>query len=59
MLQLEQETRLPQLTERWMSVGALQTAMVNAGLNIFVNEHSEKYASACAKVRVCNLTSVA
>lgn len=58
MLQLEQETRLPQLTERWMSVSALQTAMVKAGLNIFVNEHSEKYVSACTKVRVYNLTSV-
>ncbi|CAF96318.1 unnamed protein product, partial [Tetraodon nigroviridis] len=52
MLQLEQERALPQLTDRWMSVAALQAAMIGAGLNVFVNEHSEKYASACAKVRV-------
>lgn len=51
MLQLEQEGALPQLTDRWMSVAALQTAMINAGINVFVNEHSEKYASACSKVR--------
>uniref|UniRef100_H3CN91 Dynein axonemal intermediate chain 7 n=1 Tax=Tetraodon nigroviridis TaxID=99883 RepID=H3CN91_TETNG len=49
MLQLEQERALPQLTDRWMSVAALQAAMIGAGLNVFVNEHSEKYASACAK----------
>lgn len=52
MLQLEQERGLPQLTDRWMSVAALQSAMISAGLNIFVNEHSEKYTSACVKVRV-------
>lgn len=51
MLQLEQGTTLPQLTNRWMSVSALQTAIVNAGINVFVNEHSEKYVSTCAKVR--------
>lgn len=51
MLQLEQETGLPQLTNRWMSASALQTAIVNAGINVFVNEHSEKYVSTCAKVR--------
>lgn len=52
MLQLEQEIELPKLTDRWMSVAALQTAMINAGLNIFVNDHSEKYTSTCTKVRV-------
>lgn len=56
MLQLEQERGLPQLTDRWMSVAALQTAMVNAGLNVFVNEHSEKYTSVCAKVCVTVLS---
>ncbi|XP_056878608.1 dynein axonemal intermediate chain 7 isoform X2 [Takifugu flavidus] len=49
MLQLEQETTLPQLTNRWLSVSALQTAIINAGINVFVNEHSEKYVSTCAK----------
>lgn len=51
MLQLEQGKGLPQLAGRWMSVAALQTSMVNAGINVFVNERSEKYASTCAKVR--------
>lgn len=51
-LQLEQGRDLPQLTGRWMSVAALQAAMINAGLNVFVNEHSEKFAWACVKVRV-------
>lgn len=55
MLQLEEERGLPQFTDRWMSVSALQTAMISAGLNIFVDEHSEKYASVCAKVRVAVL----
>lgn len=52
MLQLEQDRALPQLTDRWTSLTTLQTAMISTGLNIFVNEHSKKYASVCAKVRI-------
>ncbi|KAM3588296.1 uncharacterized protein V6R79_025724 [Siganus canaliculatus] len=53
MLQLEQERGLTHLTGRWMSSPALLRAMLHAGINIFVNEHTEKYVkvkgSYCAK----------
>ncbi|XP_029318234.1 LOW QUALITY PROTEIN: dynein axonemal intermediate chain 7 [Cottoperca gobio] len=49
MLQSEQERGLSHLTGKWMSGPALQRAMLNAGVNIFVNEYTDKYVSSCGK----------
>ncbi|KAK5613900.1 hypothetical protein CRENBAI_014665 [Crenichthys baileyi] len=49
MLQLEQERGLSHLVGKWMSGPALQKAMLKAGINIFVNEHTQKYISICKK----------
>ncbi|XP_073336496.1 dynein axonemal intermediate chain 7 [Pagrus major] len=49
MLQSEQERGLSHLIGKWMSGPALQRAMLNAGINIFVNEYTDKYVSACGK----------
>ncbi|XP_036976768.1 dynein intermediate chain CFAP94, axonemal isoform X2 [Acanthopagrus latus] len=49
MLQSEQERGLSHLTGKWMSRSALQRATLNAGINIFVNEYTDKYVSACGK----------
>uniref|UniRef100_A0A8C6TYN8 Dynein axonemal intermediate chain 7 n=1 Tax=Neogobius melanostomus TaxID=47308 RepID=A0A8C6TYN8_9GOBI len=43
MLQTQEERRLSHLTQKWMSCTALQRAMQNSGINIFVNEFTEKY----------------
>ncbi|XP_063073646.1 dynein axonemal intermediate chain 7 [Engraulis encrasicolus] len=37
------------LTGQWMSAAALQKAMRNAGINIFTDQHSDKYVSVNAK----------
>lgn len=50
MLQSEQEKGLSHLTGKWMSGPALQKAMVSAGINIFVNEHTDKYVATFGKV---------
>lgn len=55
MLQTEREVGLAHLLGRWMSGSALQRAMLNAGINIFVNEHTDKYVSSCSKVCICYL----
>lgn len=52
MLQSEQERGLSHLTGKWMSCSALQRATLNAGINIFVNEYTDKYVSTCGKVRI-------
>ncbi|XP_038125819.1 dynein intermediate chain CFAP94, axonemal isoform X2 [Cyprinodon tularosa] len=49
MLQLEQQRGLSHLVGKWMSGHALQKAMLKAGVNIFVNEHTHKYVSFCRK----------
>uniref|UniRef100_A0A3Q2CFS3 Dynein axonemal intermediate chain 7 n=1 Tax=Cyprinodon variegatus TaxID=28743 RepID=A0A3Q2CFS3_CYPVA len=49
MLQLEQQRGLSHLMGKWMSGHALQKAMLKAGVNIFVNEHTHKYVSFCRK----------
>ncbi|XP_070847717.1 dynein axonemal intermediate chain 7 [Chaetodon trifascialis] len=49
MLQSEQERGLSHLIGKWMSGPALQRAMLNAGINIFVNEYTDKYISTCGK----------
>ncbi|XP_030575871.1 dynein axonemal intermediate chain 7 isoform X2 [Archocentrus centrarchus] len=49
MLQSEQKRGLSHLIGKWMSGPALQRAMLNAGINIFVNEYTDKYVSNCAK----------
>ncbi|XP_020494390.2 dynein axonemal intermediate chain 7 [Labrus bergylta] len=49
MLQSEQERGLSHLKEQWMSGPALQRAMIDAGINIFVNEYTHKYVSTIAK----------
>lgn len=50
MLQSEQERGLSHLIGKWMSGPVLQRAMLNAGINIFVNEYTNKYVSTCGKV---------
>lgn len=50
MLQSEQERGLSHLIGKWMSGPALQRAMLNAGVNIFVDEYTDKYVSTCGKV---------
>ncbi|XP_018555984.1 dynein axonemal intermediate chain 7 isoform X1 [Lates calcarifer] len=49
MLQSEREKGLSHLLGKWMSSPVLQRAMLNAGINIFVSEHTDKYVSTCAK----------
>ncbi|XP_046878778.1 dynein axonemal intermediate chain 7 [Hypomesus transpacificus] len=49
MLQSDQDTGLNHILGVWMSFSDLQKAMVNAGVNVFVNEHSDKYVSISAK----------
>ncbi|XP_059182374.1 dynein axonemal intermediate chain 7 [Centropristis striata] len=49
MLQSDQEKGLSHLIGKWMSGPALQRAMLNTGINIFVNEYTEKYISTCGK----------
>ncbi|XP_072528979.1 dynein axonemal intermediate chain 7 [Salminus brasiliensis] len=43
MLQMDQAHELAHILGKWMSASALQTAMRRAGVNIFVNEYSDKY----------------
>lgn len=50
MLQSEQERGLAHLLGKWMSGPSLQRAMLNAGINIFVNEYADKYISSYGKV---------
>ena len=52
MLQAEQETGLSHLLGKWMSGPALQRAMLNVGINIFVREYTDKYVSVCKKVNI-------
>ncbi|XP_058480321.1 dynein axonemal intermediate chain 7 [Solea solea] len=49
MLLSEQEKGLSHLLGKQMSGPVLQRAMLNAGINIFVNEHTDKYVSTCGK----------
>ncbi|XP_076010503.1 dynein axonemal intermediate chain 7 [Genypterus blacodes] len=49
MLQSKQQNGLSHLTGKWMSGPALQRAMINSGINIFVNEHTDKYVNTCGK----------
>ena len=50
MLQSDQDTGLNHILGVWMSFSDLQKAMVNAGVNVFVNGLSDKYVSISAKV---------
>lgn len=58
MLQLEQERGLSHLIGKWMSGPILQRAMLNAGINIFVNEYTDKYVITCGKVCIPNLMAL-
>uniref|UniRef100_A0A8C7SWP8 Dynein axonemal intermediate chain 7 n=1 Tax=Oncorhynchus mykiss TaxID=8022 RepID=A0A8C7SWP8_ONCMY len=49
MLQSDQERGLNHILGQWMSPSGLQKAMVSAGVNIFVNQYSDKYVSVNAK----------
>ncbi|XP_030198380.1 dynein axonemal intermediate chain 7 [Gadus morhua] len=49
MLQVEQEGVLSHLQGQWMGCGALRKAMANAGLNLSVNEHTDRYIRSCGK----------
>ncbi|XP_030006025.1 dynein axonemal intermediate chain 7 [Sphaeramia orbicularis] len=49
MLQSDQAKGLSHLTGKWMSGPALQRAMLNTGINIFVNEFTEKYVKTYSK----------
>ncbi|CAB1345768.1 unnamed protein product [Coregonus sp. 'balchen'] len=44
-----QERGLNHILGQWMSPSGLQKAMVSAGVNIFVNQYSDKYVSVNAK----------
>uniref|UniRef100_A0A3Q2XD27 Dynein axonemal intermediate chain 7 n=1 Tax=Hippocampus comes TaxID=109280 RepID=A0A3Q2XD27_HIPCM len=50
MLQTDREVALTNLFGKWMSAPDLQQAMVKAGINVFVNEHTEKFVTSCRKV---------
>uniref|UniRef100_A0A3B5AQ31 Dynein axonemal intermediate chain 7 n=1 Tax=Stegastes partitus TaxID=144197 RepID=A0A3B5AQ31_9TELE len=43
MLQSEPDRGLSHFTGKWMSVSELQKAMISAGVNVFVNEYTDKY----------------
>uniref|UniRef100_A0A672QC00 Dynein axonemal intermediate chain 7 n=1 Tax=Sinocyclocheilus grahami TaxID=75366 RepID=A0A672QC00_SINGR len=45
MLHMEERKNLDHLLGKWMSPSDLQKAMRRAGINIFVNEYSDKYVS--------------
>uniref|UniRef100_A0A673I4H0 Dynein axonemal intermediate chain 7 n=1 Tax=Sinocyclocheilus rhinocerous TaxID=307959 RepID=A0A673I4H0_9TELE len=45
MLHMEETENLDHLLGKWMSPSELQKAMQRAGINIFVNEYSDKYVS--------------
>ncbi|TRY62242.1 hypothetical protein DNTS_020207 [Danionella cerebrum] len=45
MLQVEETNNLGHILGSWMSLSELQRAMRKAGINIFVNEYSDKYVS--------------
>uniref|UniRef100_A0A3B1IZ43 Dynein axonemal intermediate chain 7 n=1 Tax=Astyanax mexicanus TaxID=7994 RepID=A0A3B1IZ43_ASTMX len=45
MLQMKEARELAHILGKWMSLTALQTAMRRAGVNIFVNEYSDKYVT--------------
>ncbi|KAG1953377.1 dynein intermediate chain CFAP94, axonemal isoform X1 [Pimephales promelas] len=49
MLQMEEKKYLDKLLGKWMSPSELQKAMRRAGINIFVNEYSDKYVSINSK----------
>ncbi|XP_029598335.1 dynein axonemal intermediate chain 7 [Salmo trutta] len=49
MLQSDQERGLNHILGQWMSPSQLQKAMVSAGVNIFVNQYSDKYVSVNTK----------
>ncbi|XP_061523405.1 dynein axonemal intermediate chain 7 isoform X4 [Phycodurus eques] len=49
MLQSEREVGLTDLFNKWMSAPDLQQAMLKAGINIFVNEHTDKFVTSCRK----------
>lgn len=50
MLHMDNAKELDHLLGKWMSLSALQKAMKRAGINIFVNEYSDKYVSINSKV---------
>ncbi|XP_029017410.1 dynein axonemal intermediate chain 7 isoform X2 [Betta splendens] len=49
MLESQHHKGLTHLTGKWMSAPALQRAVINAGINIFVDEYADKYISTCCK----------
>ncbi|KAF4114651.1 dynein axonemal intermediate chain 7 isoform X3 [Onychostoma macrolepis] len=49
MLHMEETKNLDHLLGKWMSPSDLQKAMQRAGINIFVNEYSDKYVSINSK----------
>lgn len=52
MLLSEHERGLSHLKDKWMSSSALQQALIHAGVNIFVNEHTQKFVCSRGKVSV-------
>uniref|UniRef100_A0A3Q1F0M0 Dynein axonemal intermediate chain 7 n=1 Tax=Acanthochromis polyacanthus TaxID=80966 RepID=A0A3Q1F0M0_9TELE len=49
LLQSERDRGLSHIVGKWMNVSALQKAMINAGVNIFVNQYTDNYVSTCGK----------
>lgn len=50
MLEMDPTPGLTHVLGKWMSLTALQTAMRRAGVNVFVNEYSDKYVAVSVKV---------
>uniref|UniRef100_A0A3B3ZKS7 Dynein axonemal intermediate chain 7 n=1 Tax=Periophthalmus magnuspinnatus TaxID=409849 RepID=A0A3B3ZKS7_9GOBI len=50
MLQTQEQKCLSHFTGKWMNSTALQRAMQDSGINIFVNEFTEKYVTTYGKV---------
>lgn len=51
-LQTARAPELSNLVDTWMSFSALKTAMIHSGVNIFVNEYSDKYVAVSTKVNI-------
>ncbi|XP_028304731.1 dynein axonemal intermediate chain 7 [Gouania willdenowi] len=49
LLQAEPEENLSHIVGQWMSFSALQRAMINTGINVFVNQHTDTFVSTCGK----------
>uniref|UniRef100_A0A3P8WER5 Dynein axonemal intermediate chain 7 n=1 Tax=Cynoglossus semilaevis TaxID=244447 RepID=A0A3P8WER5_CYNSE len=49
MLQSDDHRGLSHILGQWLSSAVLQRAMIKAGVNVFVNEFTDRYVSSCGK----------